>query len=331
MSNDNSTQATEKRELVVTRVFDAPVEQVWKAWSDPEYVVQWWGPEGFTSPLAKMDFREGGTSLVCMRSPEGQDFYNIWTYREIVPMQRIEFIQNVSNEDGKKVDPVEVGLPPDIPRDVPHVVTFKAVGDNKTEMTVTEYGYTSDQMVDISKAGLEQCLDKMAASLRTVTNNEEASMAQNDNAQPIQMPTPDPALKRLDKLVGSWTMKGHTLDSDEDNLSGRTTFEWLPGGFFLQQRFEMNFAGIELHSLELIGYDPETEAFSSLVYSNVAPFPLPYQWDLQDNVLKISMEVAKFEGRFSEDGNTFSGGWRPIPGMEGPGNIPYDISGTRVK
>ena len=331
MSNDNSTQATEKRELVVTRVFDAPVEQVWKAWSDPEYVMQWWGPEGFTSPLAKMDFREGGTSLVCMRSPEGQDFYNIWTYREIVPMQRIEFIQNVSNEDGKKVDPVEVGLPPDIPQDVSHVVAFKAVGDNKTEMTVTEYGYTSDQILDISRAGLEQCLDKMAASLRKVTNNEEASMAQNDSALPVQMPTPDPALKRLDKLVGSWSMKGHTLDSDEDNISGRTTFEWLPGGFFLQQRFEMNFAGVELQSLELIGYDPETEAFSSLVYSNVAPFPLPYQWDLQENVLKISMEVAKFEGRFSEDGNTFSGSWRPIPSMEGPGNVPYDLSGTRVK
>jgi uncharacterized protein YndB with AHSA1/START domain len=106
MSNDNSTQATEKRDLVVTRVFDAPVEQVWKAWSDPEYVMQWWGPEGFTSPLAKMDFREGGTSLVCMRSPDSQDLYNTWTYREIVPMQRIEFIQNVSDEEGLQIDSV---------------------------------------------------------------------------------------------------------------------------------------------------------------------------------------------------------------------------------
>jgi uncharacterized protein YndB with AHSA1/START domain len=331
MSNDNSTQTTEKRDIVVTRVFDTPVEQVWKAWSDPEYVMQWWGPEGFTSPLAKIDFREGGTSLVCMRSPEGQDLYNTWTYRKIVPMQRIEFIQNFSDEDGKTVDPVKMGMPTDFPRDVRNVVTFKAVGDNKTEMTVTEYGYTSDQMFDLSRAGLEQCLDKMAASLRTVINNEEASMAQNDNTEPMQMPTSDPALKRLDKLVGSWTMKGRTLDSEGDNISGRTTFEWLPGGFFLQQRFEMNFAGIEIQSLELIGYNPETKAFSSLVYSNLWGAPLPYQWDLQDDVLKISTEASKFEGRFSEDGNTFSGGWRPIPGMEGPGNVPYDISGARVK
>ncbi len=157
-------------------------------------------------------------------------------------------------------------------------------------------------------------------------------MSNNNNEQAMQMPAPDPALKRLERLVGSWTITGRTLDSDEDNISGKAAFEWLPGGFFLQQRIEMDFAGfVEIESLELIGYDPSTRAFSSKAYSNMAPFALPYQWDLQDNVLKISMEVAKFEGRFSEDGNTFSGGWRPIPGMEGPGNIPYDISGTRVK
>ena len=156
-------------------------------------------------------------------------------------------------------------------------------------------------------------------------------MPDNNNEQAMQMPTPDPALKRLDKLVGSWTIKGRTLDSNEDNISGRTTFEWLPGGFFLLQRFEMNFAGFEIQSLELIGYDPSTEAFSSLVYSNLAPFALPYQWDLQDSVLKISTEASTFEGTFNEEGDIFSGGWRPDPGKEGPGNVPYDISGTRVK
>jgi len=128
--------------------------------------MRWWGPAGFTSPLAKIDFREGGTSLVCMRSPEGQDFYNTWTYRKIVPMRLIEFIQNFADKEGKKADPVAHGLPPDFPQDVRTTVTFKALGDNKTEMTVTEYGYTSDQMFDLSRAGLEQCLDKMAESLK---------------------------------------------------------------------------------------------------------------------------------------------------------------------
>ena len=73
----------QKHNVVVTRVFDAPVSEVWKAWSDSAYVMQWWGPTGFTCPLAEMDFREGGTLLVCMRAPQefgGQDMYSTWTY-----------------------------------------------------------------------------------------------------------------------------------------------------------------------------------------------------------------------------------------------------------
>ncbi len=155
-----------KRDLVVTRVFDAPVEQAWKAWVDPEYVMRWWGPEGFTCPVAKMDFREGGTSLVCMRAPKeygGQDMYNTWSYRNIVPMQRIEYILNFTDKDGKKIDPVTIGLPTDIPQEVRNVVTFKALGVNKTEITATEYDWTVGQMMEMSKQGLEQCLNKMAA------------------------------------------------------------------------------------------------------------------------------------------------------------------------
>ena len=159
-----------KHNMVVTRVFDAPVEQVWKAWSDTEQVMRWWGPTGFTCPLARMDFREGGISLVCMRAPAeygGMDLYNTWTYTKIVPMQRVEFTQNFADKDGNKVAPAAHGLPPDIPFEVPHVLTFRAIGDNKTEFTVTEYGYPNEQIVEMSKGGMEQCLDKMAASLTT--------------------------------------------------------------------------------------------------------------------------------------------------------------------
>ena len=156
-------------DVVVTRVFDAPVEQVWKAWSESEHVMRWWGPTGFTSPMAKMDFRVGGKSLVCMRAPKefgGQDMFNTWTYQKIDPFERIEFILNFSDKDGNKLNPAKMGLPPGIPEDVPHVITFRKLDDNKTEMTVTEYGYASPQTVNISKSGLEQCLDKMAASFK---------------------------------------------------------------------------------------------------------------------------------------------------------------------
>ena len=155
----------QKQNVVVTRVFDAPISEVWKAWSDPAYVMQWWGPTGFTCPLAEMDFREGGTSLVCMRAPQeygGQDMYNTWTYQKIVPLESIEFIHHFTDQKRTKLDPADIGIPPGVPKEVRHVITFRDPGKNKTEMTVTEYGYTSDQAHDISKMGLEQCLDKMA-------------------------------------------------------------------------------------------------------------------------------------------------------------------------
>jgi uncharacterized protein YndB with AHSA1/START domain len=157
---------TQTNDLVFTRRFDAPVANVWQAWSDAEQVMRWWGPTGFTSPVCKMDFRVGGTTLVCMRAPDGQDFYNTWSYQKIDPLQRIEFVLNFADAEGNRVTPVELGLPPDIPQAVRHVVTFKALGDNQTEMTITEFGYTSALAQELSKAGMEGSLDKMEQSLR---------------------------------------------------------------------------------------------------------------------------------------------------------------------
>jgi uncharacterized protein YndB with AHSA1/START domain len=167
MVNDSTEgDATETFDVVITRVLDARIGEVWKAWSEPKFVRRWWGPTGFTSPSAEMDFRVGGASLVCMRAPEeygGQDTYHTWTYTRIDPHERIEFVSNFADKDGTHLDPTAMGMPPGVPHDVPHVVTFEAAGEGGTEMTVTEYGYTTEQAHDLSKAGMEQCLDKMAA------------------------------------------------------------------------------------------------------------------------------------------------------------------------
>jgi uncharacterized protein YndB with AHSA1/START domain len=165
--HDNDTSdGTETFKVVVTRILDAPVEEVWKAWSDPTYVMRWWGPAGFTSPSAKIDFRVGGVSLVCMRAPAeygGQDMYNTWTYTRIDPPERIEFVSNFADKDGTHLGRKEMGVPSGVPHDVPHEISFKATGEDKTEMTVTEYGYTTEQARDMSRVGQEQCLDKMVA------------------------------------------------------------------------------------------------------------------------------------------------------------------------
>ena len=158
------TDNSQTHNVVVTRVFHAPVVEVWKAWSEADYVMQWWGPTGFTCPLAEIDFREGGTSLVCMRAPKeygGQDLYNTWTYHKIDPHQSIELVQHFTDKGGAQLDPAQIGIPPGVPKEVRHVISFKELDGDRTEMTVTEYGYTSEQARDLSKLGMEQCLDKM--------------------------------------------------------------------------------------------------------------------------------------------------------------------------
>ena len=159
---------SKKRDLVFTRVFDAPIDLVWKAWTDPQRVMKWWGPEGFSCPVAKIDFRKGGTSLVCMRAPKefgGQDLYSTWKYQKIVPMERIEYIHNLADKDGNKIDPASIGMPADFPQDLRNLVTFKDLGKGRTKLTVTEYDWPVGEMMKMSKMGMEQCLNKMAAIL----------------------------------------------------------------------------------------------------------------------------------------------------------------------
>lgn len=158
----------EKRDLVIIRVFDAPIEAVWKAWTDPEQVMRWWGPTGFTSPSCKIDFREGGKFIFHMRAPKdfqgGQDFYTSGVYKKIVPLKLIEFTQGLSDKDGNRIDPATMGMPPDFPKEIPSALAFKRVGD-KTELTATEYGWTVGQMREMSESGLKECLDKLAEVL----------------------------------------------------------------------------------------------------------------------------------------------------------------------
>ena len=158
-----------KRDLIVTRIFEAPVEQVWKAWVEPEMVRQWWGPTGFTCPLAEMDVRVGGVSLVCMRAPAewgGMELFNTWTYSLVEPGQRLEFVLRFADKDRNGISPQSLGIPAGVPTAVPHVLTFVERGDRGSTLTITELGYTSTEAMETSKQGLEQTLDKLAEALR---------------------------------------------------------------------------------------------------------------------------------------------------------------------
>lgn len=163
----DSAQNPRKEDLVVTRIIDAPIELVWKAWTDPEHVMRWWGPKYYTSPTCKIDLREGGKYVFCMRAPEdqgGQESYTAGIYRKIVPLERLEFTQGMSDKDGNPIDPAQVGMPPDFPKELRTEVVFKTKGA-MTELTITEYEWTVGQMFVYSLAGLHQSIDKLAESL----------------------------------------------------------------------------------------------------------------------------------------------------------------------
>jgi hypothetical protein len=147
--------------------------------------------------------------------------------------------------------------------------------------------------------------------------------------------SPHPALAKLDRFVGTWSMEGNLVGSEEKTIQGRTSYRWLPGGFFLEQHVTMDFAGFaQIDSLELISYDAETDTFRSQVYSNMSPQPLPYTWTIDGDTVTISVSYgpmdATFTGGWSDGGDAFGGGWRPNPGADEMVNVAYDISGRRL-
>lgn len=151
--------------LVITRVFDAPRELVWKAWTEPERFKRWWGPKEFTAPSCKIDFRVGGIYLACMRSPDGTDYWSTGVYREIVPMKRIVYTDSFADEKGNVVPASHYGMEGDFPLEMLVTVTFEEQG-SKTKMTLRHVGLPAGEHSDMAGAGWNGSFDKLAESLK---------------------------------------------------------------------------------------------------------------------------------------------------------------------
>jgi uncharacterized protein YndB with AHSA1/START domain len=92
-----------KREVVITRIFDVPRGLVFKAWTDPEHMARWWGPQGFTNPICELDARVGGAWRIVMRSPAGIEYPCGGVYREIVEPERLVFTNIATDNEGNPV------------------------------------------------------------------------------------------------------------------------------------------------------------------------------------------------------------------------------------
>jgi uncharacterized protein YndB with AHSA1/START domain len=82
---------TADRELTVTRLLNAPIKLVWKVWTDPKHIAQWWGPTGFTNTISKMDVKSGGEWDLVMHGPDGTDYKNKSVFKEIIVHKKIVY------------------------------------------------------------------------------------------------------------------------------------------------------------------------------------------------------------------------------------------------
>ena len=99
-ANANNVAEQETRPFIINHTFDAPRELVWKAWTEKERLMQWFGPKGFTMSVAKLDFRPGGTFHYCLRSPDGHEMWGKFVYREISAPDRIVLVNSFSDANG---------------------------------------------------------------------------------------------------------------------------------------------------------------------------------------------------------------------------------------
>lgn len=152
-------------ELVITRVFDAPRALAWEAWTAPDMFRRWWGPKGFSAPVARMDLRVGGEYLSCMRSPEGRDYWSKGAYREIVPEKKLVLTDSFADKEGNAVSSEYYGMS-GFPMEMLISVTFEDVG-GKTKLTLAHSGIESINDTDRGnmQEGWSQSFDKLAELL----------------------------------------------------------------------------------------------------------------------------------------------------------------------
>jgi len=154
----------QKNELVITRIFNAPPERVWKALTDPREMRQWWGPKGFTAPSLSVDLRVGGVFRYCMRSPEGKDYWGTGVYREIVPGKRIVYTDSFADEKGNVVPATYYGMGADIPLEMLVTLTFEKE-KNHTKVTLHHAGMPVGPDFDGATQGWNEMFDKLVKHL----------------------------------------------------------------------------------------------------------------------------------------------------------------------
>jgi uncharacterized protein YndB with AHSA1/START domain len=142
-----------EQDLVITRILDAPRELVFRVWTEPKHLAEWWGPRGFTNPVCEVDARPGGAILIHMRGPDGTVHPMFGVYQEIVRPERLVFTSGALDKEGNPLFEVLT------------IVTFAEQG-TKTKLTMHAKVISSTPAAAPMLAGMEegwkQTLDRLA-------------------------------------------------------------------------------------------------------------------------------------------------------------------------
>jgi uncharacterized protein YndB with AHSA1/START domain len=129
MSENNTAN---QKELVFIRTFNAPRELVFKAWTEPEHLMHWWGPKGMALGVASLDLRPGGVFHYSMKSPEGFEMWGKFVYGEITPPEKLVFTNSFSDAEGNTT---RAFFSPVFPLEILNILTFEEQ-DGKTLLTM---------------------------------------------------------------------------------------------------------------------------------------------------------------------------------------------------
>ena len=158
-AKDSPHTGTADRELVITRIFDAPRRLVFKAWTDPEKLARWWGPQGFETLSCRADVRPGGLYRVSMRSPQGSTHTRQGVYREVVEPERLVFTFAWEDAQGHPSHETVV------------MVTFDELGP-KTRLTLHQAVFETVTARDAHQGGWTSCMERFAEYLIAARNQK---------------------------------------------------------------------------------------------------------------------------------------------------------------
>ena len=164
ISASKDGMAAGESDLIITRIFDAPRELVWEAWTEPGHLMRWWAPKDCTTPFCKVDLRPGGKFHYCMRLPEGRDIWGIGVYREIVAPSLLVYTDSFADAQGNPAPPAHYGMSASHPAETLVTVSFEE-HEGKTRLTLRHAIPVSVEEREGTEQGWSEMLERLAEDL----------------------------------------------------------------------------------------------------------------------------------------------------------------------